>query len=169
MPDESSQGFEWPTRSWLLWGLLAILVLAAVILFLASLGSGGDDSGPESAEQVEWTIEVSQYGPAPGEVTLKGDMPLGFPTETWLDGVMLLRSVDARQFEWNVETSPAVPVPVYEIDQADDCDELNTLLSQWVTQVGTAPGEGRQTQAEAFAQHAYDTMLDQGCEPTLDQ
>lgn len=169
MTDESSGDFDWPTRTWILWGLLAILVLAAVIIFLANLGFGDDDPVPESAEQVEWAIEVSQYGPSPGEVTLKGDMPLGFPTETWIDGVMLLRSVDARQFEWNMETEPAVPVPVDEIDQAGGCDRLNTLLGQWVAQVETAPGEGQQVQAEAFAQYAYDSLLDQGCEPAPDQ
>jgi hypothetical protein len=168
LTDESSPGFDRPTPTWLLWGLLAVLALAAMIFFLANLGSG-DDPVPESAGQVEWAIDVSRYGPSPGEVTLKGDMPLGFPTETWINGVMMLRSVDARQFEWNMDTEPAVPVPVYAIDQANGCDELNTLLAQWVAQVETAPGEGQQVQAEAFAQHAYDSLLDQGCEPALDQ
>jgi hypothetical protein len=150
-------------------GLLAILVLAVVILFFLKLGSGSDDTTPERAEQAEWSIDVSRYGPSPGEVTLKGDMPLGFPTETWMDAVMLSRSVDARQFEWDMDVAPPVPVPVHQIDQAGGCDELYTLLNRWATQVGTAPGEGQQAQAEAFAQYAYDTMLDQGCDPTPDQ
>lgn len=165
MPEQSRQGLVGPTRTWLFWGLIAILVLAAVAVFFANLGSDADTS--PTAEQVEWSIEVSEYGPAPGEVTLKGDEPLGFPTETWMNGVMLLRSVDASQFEWNMDVSPEVPVPVHEIDQADGCDSLDTLLNEWVQQVGDAPGEGQQAQAEAFAQYAYDTMIEQGCEPSL--
>ena len=150
--------------------MIAVLALAAVILFIVNLGSGSDDDDAASgAQQVEWTIDVSDYAPTPGEVTLKGDKPLGFPTETWRDGVMLLRSVDASQFEWNMDVSPEVPTPVYEIDQADGCDALQALLDGWVQRVGDAPGDGEQTQASAFAQHAANTMMDQGCEISLGQ
>lgn len=170
MSEESPRGFDWPTRSWFLWGVIAVLVLVAVILFVVNLGSGPDDDDTAStAEQVEWTIDVSDYAPTPGEVTLKGDKPLGFPTETWRDGVMLLRSVDAGQFEWKMDVSPEVPVPVHEIDQADGCEALQALLDRWVQQVGDAGGDGEQTQAAAFAQHAANTMIDQGCEISLDQ
>ncbi len=62
--------------------------------------------------------------------------------------------------------SPEVPVPVYEIDQAADCDELNDLLNEWASNTASAPGDGQRAQAEAFAQHALDTMLERGCEPS---
>lgn len=163
------ESFHFPLGRWLLWGFVALVAVIAGIWILANvLGSGDTDGNGTSADQVEWSIDVSEYAPSPGEVTLKGDEPLGFPTETWKDGVQLLRSVDARQFEWNMDVSPEVPVPVYEIDQADGCDELNDHLNDWASQTASAPGEGQRAQAEAFAQHALDTMLDQGCDPALD-
>jgi len=161
--------FEFPFGRWLVWGFIGLLIVIAGIVVLASIFSGdGDTDGGTSADQVEWSIEVSEYGPSPGEVTLKGDEPFGFPTETWKNGAQLLRSVDARQFEWNMDVSPEVPVPVYEIDRAADCDELNDYLNEWASETASAPGEGQRAQAEAFAQHAFDTMTDQGCEPSAD-
>lgn len=163
------ESFEFPFGRWLLWGFIALVVVIAGVVILAGILSGdGDTDSGATADQVEWSIEVSEYGPSPGEVTLKGDEPLGFPTETWKDGVQLLRSVDASQFEWNMDVSPEVPVPVYEIDQAGDCDELSEHLSEWASRTATAPGDGQRAQAEAFAQHALDTMMEQGCEVSLD-
>jgi hypothetical protein len=159
------ESFEFPLGRWLMWGFIALVAVIVGLAILAGIFSGDEDTDPgATADQVEWSIEVSEYAPSPGEVTLKGDVPLGFPTETWKDGVQLLRSVDARQFEWNMNVSPEVPVPVYEIDEASDCGELNDLLSEWASNTGSAPGEGQRAQAEAFAQHAYDTMMERGCE-----
>jgi hypothetical protein len=137
--------------------------LSTMALLVAACSSEPVDEIPD-VERVEWTIEVSEYAPSPGTVTLKGDVPLGFPTETWKEDVLLARTVDARAFEWNMDVSPEVPIPVNEIDEAGDCDELQTLLEAWADATASAPGEARRAEAQAFAQHALDTMLDQGCE-----
>lgn len=36
-----------------MWGVIAVLVLVAVILFVVNLGSGSDDDTASTAEQVE--------------------------------------------------------------------------------------------------------------------
>ena len=66
--------------------------LTAMALIAAACGGDTVDETPD-VDQVEWTIEVSEYAPSPGTVTLKGDTPLGFPTETWKDDFMVARSV----------------------------------------------------------------------------
>lgn len=154
---------------WLLWGLAAVVGLIVVIIFFTNLARDSSSPPPDVGAQVEWSIQTSEYTPTPGHVTLKGDVPLGFPTETWKDGFMLARSVDATQFEWNMDISPELPTPVYDIDQdRGSCDDLNNHLNDWANQVATAPGDAQRTQASAFAQHAADTMLAEGCEPSLD-
>ncbi len=158
MTDRESLDLNW--GRWLLWGVLAVAVLVVITLFFVNLGN---DTETTAGEQVEWSIEVREYAPSPGEVTLKGDAPLGFPTETWKDDFMVARSV-GESFEWNMDVSPEVPTPVYEIDEAETCDELQGLLDQWATEVAQAAGEARRTEAEAFAQHAANTMQDQGCQ-----
>ncbi len=158
MTDRESLDLNW--GRWLLWGVLAIAALIAITLFFVNLGN---DTETTAGEQVEWSIEVSEYAPSPGEVTLKGDTPLGFPTETWKDDFMIARNV-GESFEWNMDVSPEVPTPVYEIDEAGSCDELQGLLDQWATEVAQAPGEARRAEAEAFAQHAVNTMGDQDCQ-----
>lgn len=158
----TDRDFEFAWGRWFLWGLVAIIGLGVVIWLFFSWGD--DTEEIPDVPKVEWSIEVSEYGPTPGEVTLKGDEPAGFPTETWHEDVLLARTVDARAFEWNMEVSPEVPAPVYEIDQAGSCEELETLLLQWADTAGSAPGDARRTEAGAFAQHALNTMQDQGCE-----
>ncbi|MEE8374919.1 MAG: hypothetical protein V3S26_01185 [Acidimicrobiia bacterium] len=160
MTQQDDLNFPW--GRWLLWGLLAIVVLVAITLFFINLGDDTEAAAPVG-EQVEWSIVASEYTPSPGNVTLKGDIPLGFPTETWKDGNMLARSV-GESFEWNMDVSPEVPTPVYEIDEAGSCGVLQGLLDQWATDVAQAAGEARRTEAEAFAQHAVNTMGDQGCQ-----
>ncbi|MEE8374859.1 MAG: hypothetical protein V3S26_00885 [Acidimicrobiia bacterium] len=162
MTDRESLDLNW--GRWLLWGVLAIAALIAITLFFVNLG---DDTEATAGEQVEWSIQVSEYAPSPGEVTLKGDTPLGFPTETWKDDFMVARSV-GESFEWNMDVSPEVPTPVYEIDVAGSCDALQGLLDRWATEVAQAPGEARRAEAEAFAQHAANTMGDQGCQISTD-
>ena len=158
--------FKFPFGRWLVWGLIGVGGFIVLMFILSAFfRSEGEVSETPDVVQVEWSIQTSEYTPTPGLVTLKGDVPLGFPTETWKDGVMLLRSVDASQFEWNMDVSPEVPEPVYEIDEADGCDELTDLLEEWAEEVASAPGEGQRVQASAFAQHALNTMVDAGCEP----
>jgi hypothetical protein len=68
-----------------------------------------------------------------------------------------------------MDVDPEVPMPVYEIDQAGSCEELNEILLEWANAVSTAAGEARRAEASAFAQHAANTMNDQGCEISVDQ
>ena len=113
---------------WLWWGLLATIALIVVVVFLTNLARDNEPT-PPSAEQVEWSIHTSEYTPTPGTVTLKGDLPLGTPTETWKDGFLLARTVGGA-FGWTLDVSPEVPTPVYEIDQdRNSCDALNVHLN----------------------------------------
>ena len=176
----SQRDFRWSTGRWLLWGVIAIAALTAITLFFINLGGEIEASSttpptllPGGGSQVEWSIQVSEYAPAPGRVTLKGDTPLGFPTETWQGDFMLTRSVGGS-FEWNMAVDPALPEPVYEIDQVvaaggdSICADLNTILNNWANQVAQAAGEAQRLEASAFAQHAANTMNDQGCAIRLD-
>lgn len=162
------ESLDLPLGRWLLWGLAAILGLLAIVIFFASLTQDTSSSPTAAGEQVEWSIQTSEYTPTPGQVTLMGDVPLGFPTETWKDGVMLARTVDVSMFDWKMDVDPEVPIPVYDIDQAGSCAELNDELNDWASAVASAQGDARSAEASAFAQHALDTMVADGCEPSLD-
>ena len=161
-----------------MWGLVAIAIVVAIVLFFvwfgdeategdpaADAGPGTDEAIPGTGEQVEWRIEVGDLAPAPGVVLLKGDKPEGVFIETWKDDLMLTRSATANLFEWDMQAE--IPEPVGEIDAAQGCDELNMLLADWATQTAEAFGDGQRAQAEAFAQHALNTLVAQGCEPAV--
>lgn len=178
MSNQSPRDFDWPTRRWLLWGVVGVAAVVVIVIFFANLGDDATaddpnaDAGPGTdstlagtGEQVEWTIEVGDLAPAPGSVILKGDEPGGVFIETWKDGTMLARSADANLFAWDMDAG--LPEPVVDIDTASGCDELNDLLNEWGTQTAEAFGEAQQVQAESFAQYALDTLTAQGCEPNL--
>lgn len=164
MTGQSPRELDWPTRRWLLWGLLAVVVLAAIVLFFIWFANQETSPAEEAAEegvgpQVEWSIVLtSQTGDT---VTLKGDLPNGTTTETWLGEARLIRSAGGT-FEWDMDQE--LPVAVVEIDNAGDCAALNEELDVWVEEIGTAVGEPQHWQARAFAQHALDTMGAQSCE-----
>lgn len=157
-----SQGFDWPTGKWIAGGLVAIAAVVGLVVLLNVIGS--DNPVPETpdVDQMEWSIVLSDLTGV--EVTLKGDEPLGFPTETWQDDFLVEREVQAT-FEWDVDVE--LPQAVVDIDQAADCAALQAHLNEWAVAVGQAPLEGRKLQAEAFAQHAVNTMRAQGCEIDL--
>ena len=165
MSNESS-GFEWPTRQWITWGLIAVGALVAVIVVINLIGNDSSpDAGggnPSDVEQMEWSIVLTDMTQV--EVTLKGDEPFGFPTETWEDDFLLERQVQAT-FEWDLDQK--LPVAVVDVDNAEDCESLNSQLIDWGQQAGQAAGEARLLQAQAFAQHAINTMRAQSCEVDL--
>jgi len=163
MTGQSPRDLEWPTRRWLLWGFLAILVVTAIALFFVFLGNAendqdGDTAAPGGVEQIEWSITLDDM--TGDEVTLKGDLPLGVPTETWQNDFQVARTATGS-FEWDLDQE--LPATVVAIDEAADCEALNTTLADIVSGADEALEPGV-WQARAFAQHAINTMRDQGCE-----
>ena len=167
MTDEGPRDLDWPTRRWLLWGVIAVAVLAAIVAWFIWFAGEGDQTPTTSlpplsgGEQFEWSIVLTDINGS--TVTLKGDEPVGFPTETWQDDFQIARSV-GETFEWDAERE--LPVTVVAIDDAADCDELNELLATIISEGGGAAEPGL-WQAYAFAQHAIDTMRTEGC--TIDE
>jgi hypothetical protein len=164
MSDQSRDSLDFPTRRWLLWGGIAIVALAAVVIFFIWFGNTPGETPPSSAptaDQMEWSIELVDI--TGDTVTLKGDLPLGFPTETWQNDFQIARSV-GETFQWDLDLE--LPVTVVAIDGAGDCDNLNGLLADILSEGGAAAEPGL-WQAYAFAQHAVDTMREQGC--TIDE
>ena len=164
MTGQSPRDVDWPTRRWLLWGFLAVLVITAIALFFVFLGNAENeqtqdqDPPPEGAEQMEWTIVLADM--TGDEVTLKGDLPLGFPTETWQNDFQVARTASGS-FEWDLDAE--LPVTVVAIDEAAGCDALNAIVTEVVNGADQALEPGL-WQARAFVQHAVNTMRDQGCE-----
>lgn len=162
MTGQSPRDMDWPTRRWLLWGFLALLGVTAIALFFVFLGNAennqSESAPPDDVEQLEWSIIlVDMTG---DEVTLKGDLPLGAPTETWQNDFQVSRTATGS-FEWDLNSE--LPATVVAIDEAADCDALNAILAEIVSGADDALEPGL-WQARAFAQHAIDTMRDQGCE-----
>lgn len=160
MSTGSQGGFDFPTGKWIAWGLVAILALAAFIAVILIIDDGNTTpETPAGTEQWEWSIVLSDMSGV--TVTLKGDAPIGFPTETWEDDFLLERQVQDT-LEWDLDLH--LPVAVVDIDDAADCAALNTQLISWGEAVGQEPLEARTRQAQAFTQHAVNTMRVQGCE-----
>lgn len=164
MTDQSPRDLDWPTRRWLLWGLLAVVVLAAIVAFFVWFADEETTPAEEAAAegigpQVEWSIVLTS---STGDtVTLKGDLPDGITTETWQNDIRILRS-PAGTFEWDM--AQELPVAVVQIDGLEGCDSLNTELDAWVADIQTETGEAQQWQARAFIQHTLDRMGAEGCE-----
>jgi hypothetical protein len=160
MPGTDRDSMEFPLGRWLLWGLLAVAAVAVVLYLLF----GNDDpdtnseSPPAGVEQLDWSIVLEDMN---GEtVTLKGDLPFGFPTETWQGTNMITRSTTG-DFEWDVEQE--LPTAVVAIDAIEDCDALNLELAAWVSEIGAAQGEAHTWQSRAFAQHTLGRMRSLDC------
>lgn len=165
MTDESPRDIDWPTRRWLLWGLIAVAALAAIILIITWLTSGddpdvqGDSLTPEGVEQIEWSIELTSL--TGDTVTLKGDLPLGYPTETWQNDFQVARSVDGS-FAWDLDQE--LPVAVVAVNEAgDNCESLNALLATYAAE-GVDAEEPGLWQTRAFSQHAINALQAGGCE-----
>ncbi len=160
MASKSDNDLDFPVGRWLLWGLAALAAMALIILGIIWLTDDDEPvPGGEAGRQVEWSIDLAdQTGDT---VTLKGDLPTGRTTETWRNDIQLIRSPGGT-FEWDMDAE--LPAAVVDIDDSDGCDALNTHLTHWVAEVGTATGEPQQWEARAFAQHAVDTMRSSDCE-----
>jgi hypothetical protein len=155
------ESLDFPVGRWILWGVLAIAALGGILYFLFGRDTSSEEETPPpaSGEQLEWSIVLTDQTGA--TVILKGDLPRGFPTETWEGESMITRDVSGS-FEWDLDAE--LPVAVVEIDQTDDCAALNETLAGWVSEVGAAEGEAVNLQARAFAQHALNHMRSVDCE-----
>ena len=154
------ESLDLPVGRWVLWGLAAIIALGLILYFVFGRDDATDsENPPPAAGQLEWSIVLTDMSGA--TVTLKGDLPFGFPTETWQGEVMIARDASGG-FEWDLEAE--LPVAVVEIDQTDDCDSLNEQLAGWVSEVGAAQGEAFNLQARAFTQHTVNHMRSVNCE-----
>lgn len=163
MDNQPPRDIDWPTRRWLLWGLLAIAVLAIIVLFFIWFGNqtsaDEDGSGSGPGPQVEWSISLDDMS---GQtVTLKADEPEGVTTETWVDDLMLERGA-ADRWEWDMVAE--LPGPVVEIDGTSDCVALTDILEEWLEGVAAAEGEVYNWQSRAFVQHTVNAMRSTGCD-----
>lgn len=164
MSNGSQGDFHFPVGKWIAWALVAIIALIAFIAVILILDDGNTTPEvPEGIEYMEWSIVLTDMNGF--EVTLKGDEPVGFPTETWVDGLLLEREVQDT-FEW--DPALQLPVAVVDINDAADCAALNDQLVGWGAAVGQEPLEARKRQAQAFTQHAVNTMRLEGCDFDLD-
>lgn len=156
---KSSNDLDLPIGRWIIWGLVAVVGLAAIVLFFVWLGAEEAEPVPEVGEQFEWSIVlVDQTGDT---ITLKGDKPLGIPTETWQDDSQVSRELQGS-FEW--DTDAGLPAAVVEIDGIEGCEALNVELAKWVDGIGAAEGDAFNWRARAFTQHTLDKMAADGCE-----
>lgn len=166
MTDESPRDLDWPTRRWLLWGLIGVGVVAAVVLFFVWFADDTTEPPPENTgPQAEWSVALVDMSQQ--TVTLKADIPGGLETETWVDDLMLERgTIAGDRWAWNMDEE--LPGPVIEIDAAADCAALNTHLDEWVAGIGAAEGEVFNWQARAFTQHTLNQMRALDCEIDVD-
>jgi hypothetical protein len=162
MTDESPRDVDWPTRRWLLWGLVAILIVAAVVMFFIWFADDTTEPIPENTgPQAEWSVALVDMSQQ--TVMLKADLPDGLETETWVDDLMLERgTIVGDRWAWDMDAE--LPGPVVEIDASADCAELNVHLDEWVAGIGAADGEVFNWQARAFTQHALNAMRAASCE-----
>jgi hypothetical protein len=113
------------------------------------------ESAPEDVEQVTWSKMTAN-----GCVTLKGDLPNGYPTETWIDDRLVDRDLDG-DFSWDLRAS--LPSPVALIEALTDCRELESQADFWERGGSHAPTVDSAARQRAFAQAARDRALDLDC------
>ena len=157
MTGTSRDDFDFPTGRWLLYGVIAVGVLAVLILGFVALLDDGTEETAAPADQMEWSIVLTDF--TGDTITLKGDRPLGYPTETWQNDFQVARAVNG-DFGWNLDLE--LPLDVVAADEANGCDELNVILAGIAESVGDAL-EPQLWQARAFAQHTIEVMRSQGC------
>lgn len=113
------------------------------------------EPAPPDVKQVEWSRST-----ADGYVTLKGDLPNGYPTETWIDNQLIDRDPDG-DFSWDLRES--LPSPVALIEGLTDCRELMKQAEFWERGASSAPSSDSGARHRAFAQAARDRALDLDC------
>lgn len=141
--------------------LLIAVATLAVLLFLASQ-IGGETaidatSGQPTVEQVSWSINVG----GEGTITLKGDLPDGYPTETWVDGELVDRHM-AGDFSWDLASG--LPAPVFHIVSLETCEQVQAEVDLWSSLSDSAEAADMILRHLAFAQAAMEHGRSLGCE-----
>lgn len=110
---------------------------------------------PIGVDQLEWSITTSG-----GRVTLKGDLPNGYPTETWIDRQLLEREPDGV-FSWDLEVG--LPDTVSLIKQHTDCWLVQREIEMWDRLASSAPTHVGAVRCRAYAQAAREQATELGC------
>lgn len=110
---------------------------------------------PIGVDQLEWSINTTD-----GQVTLKGDLPNGYPTETWIDSQLLEREPDGV-FSWDLEVG--LPSPVVHIKQRTDCWSVVREIEVWERMASSAPTHVGAIRCQAYAQAAQDQATKLRC------
>ena len=113
------------------------------------------EPAPPGVEQIEWSVLTRD-----GLVTLKGDLPNGYPTETWINDRLIDRNPDG-DFSWDLHAS--MPSPVALIHGLTECQELVAQSEFWKRGASNAPTEDSQVRQNAFAQAAHDRAAALDC------
>jgi hypothetical protein len=118
------------------------------------------EPAPPGVEQIEWSVLTKD-----GLVTLKGDLPNGYPTETWINDRLIDRD-PGGDFSWDLQAS--LPSPVALIQHVAECQELMAQSEFWKRGASNAPTEDSQVRQRAFAQAACDRAAELDCLKTND-
>ncbi len=138
------------------------VMMAVFAVLISSCGTSG--SSTEAIGQLEWSIDVTEGDDFTWHVVLKGDLPNGYPTETWTNGELLDRDEEG-DFSWDI--SAGLPMPVSIIEDMDDCAAVEAEFNFWLGQAATALEEDVPTDSTmrnlAFAEVTVARMSVLGC------
>lgn len=102
-------------------------------------------------DEIEWSIIT---------VTLKGDLPKGYPTETWLNGKLLEREPDGA-FSWDLGAGR--PTPISLISEKTDCWKVRREIELWDKLADSASNSVGAVRTRAYAQAARNHATALGC------
>ena len=81
------------------------------------------EPAPPDIDQISWSIATDR-----GLVTLKGDLPEGYPTETWIDDFLVDRDLEGN-FSWNLRAG--LPAPVALLEEIEDRNRVLDDVVFW--------------------------------------
>ena len=172
---EASQSRPWFKRPIV---VVPLIAFGVIVLFFTLAAAGSSDetaadttttttlpttttSAPE-VEKMVWSILVGPEGEKTGEVTLTGELPNGYPTETIIEDRVISYDPEG-DFAWDLKLElPSPIVPQFDMD----CDQLSTDVDFWLDGAADAVANdlldsaARQT---AYAQNAIDLQNEKGC------
>jgi hypothetical protein len=137
--------------------LLILIPLALVVGIIAYCADRSSPPEPPPVEQIEWSIPVRD-----GDVvTLRGDLPDGKPTETYVDHVLVDRDPEGA-FVWDLEAK--LPETVALIGEMDDCEAVIAEAASWTDQTDDSDSRDLQYLQLAYAAAAIERGVELDCE-----